>query len=122
MTRGRYSSDPNRYKTIKQEFRAMKIDEVLEKNPNEEYAPTVWVGVKKLPEHTKSDLIMNFKVPAGNDMGMPPGDYVAFLNYNSEWEKYTGALSLDTRKREPQKQTVKAEECTTKTEPLDIPF
>ena len=66
-------------------------------------APAIWCNVKKLPKTAHSDLILKVKVPSGNDLGMPEGEYVAFLEWRDEpdWKKYTGSLKKD--QRPPQK-------------------
>jgi len=61
------------------------------------YSPAIWAGVKKLPETAHSDLILNFTVPAGNAEGLPPGQFVAFLEWKKEWGKYTGRIKKDGR-------------------------
>ena len=84
-------------------------------------APATWAGVKKLPEHAHSDLILNFRVPEGNDLGLQPGAYVAFLSFNEQWDKYTGMIKRDERNRENPKPAGGESECSKPT-PDDIPF
>ena len=84
-------------------------------------APATWAGVKKLPEHAHSDLILNFRVPEGNDLGLPVGDFVAFLEWKEDWGKYSGMIKRDERNRENPKPSGGESECDKPT-PDDIPF
>jgi len=63
----------------------------------ESFSPAIWAGVKKLPDTAHSDLILNFTVPEGNAEGLPPGQFVAFLEWKEEWGKYTGRVKKDNR-------------------------
>lgn len=109
----RYSSNPNR-------SRPLNIDPGPPNKETEKRAPATWAGVKKLPDHAHSDLILNFRVPEGNDLGLPVGDFVAFLSFNADWAKYSGMIKRDERKRDTTKEVT---EWAKKSEAIDdIPF